>query len=564
MLLLKWIKRNNVKINDDALIIEKLAKVRGIKNVKEWMNPHSNNLHSPYSLLNIDEAVSTIIKAIHKDEVIRIVADIDTDGVCSTAIMYNYLKELTNNIHYIHSQRSEGHGVETVLDQIGDDVQLVIIVDSSSNSVDECKKLQDRGIKVVIIDHHKISKPNPYAILVNCQMGDYPNKHLSGSAMCYKVCQVLDEYLNIEMADNFLDLTAIGLVGDLMDIKVMENRFLIYNGMNRIVNLGVKEILEQSKIDFSDGIKSTDISFKIAPIIGACSRLDRIELAIECLTSDDEIRVEELTKQMIEMNEERKRELKSLIEEAKKNIESDNVNTNNVIIYVKDDISSGYRGLVAQGIVEEYSKPTFILYHNKKKGVYMGSGRSVGVIPLQSLCEDSGLFNYAQGHEGAFGVEFPEENLHEIISYFNSTLDSTDLQKVIEYDLELDASEIEELDIKEIEKFSKIVGQGFPEPKFLIRGLVAEEAYTKKLGNHVRAVMGSNNDTIKINCENAFALMKFRSNENYALDIEEHFSNNFITEIDVIGTLNLNRFYHGGLKRWVITKQIFLDDYEIK
>ncbi|ALA47944.1 putative single-stranded DNA-specific exonuclease [Brevibacillus phage Sundance] len=562
---MKWIKRNNVKINDDALIIEKLAKVRGIKNVKEWMNPHSNNLNSPYRLLNIDEAVNTIIKAVHKGEVIRIVADIDTDGVCSTAIMYNYLKVLTNNIQYIHSQRSKGHGVETVLDQIGDDVQLVIIVDSSSNSTDECKELQERGIKVVIIDHHKISKPNPYAILVNCQMGDYPNKYLSGSAMCYKVCQVLDEYLGIEMADNFLDLTAIGLVGDLMDIKVMENRFLIYNGLNHIVNLGVKEILKQSKMDYANGIKSTDISFKIAPIVGACSRLDKIELALECLTTEDKIRIYELTEQMIEINEERKRGLKIFVEEAKKSIESENLNTNNVIIYVKDDIGSGYRGLVAQGIVEEYSKPTFILYHNKEKGVYMGSGRSVGVIPLQSLCEDSGLFNFAQGHEGAFGVEFPEENLQKIISYFNSTLDSTDLQKVIEYDLELDASDIEELDIKEVEKFSKIVGQGFPEPKFLIRGLVVEEAYTKKLGNHVRAVMGGNNDTIKINCENSFALMRFRSHESYGIEIEQHFNDesNFVTELEVVGSLNLNRFYNGGLQRWVITKQVFIEDFKI-
>lgn len=563
----KWIKRNNIKVKDDLLLIEKLAKVRGIKNLEEWMNPPSSSVNSPYNLLNIDKAVEIIIKAIHKQMKICIVADIDTDGVCSTGIMYNYLRELTPNIVYIHAQRSQGHGLETVLDKIEDDVDLVIIVDSSSNSVEACKELSEKGVPIVIIDHHKIDRENPYAVIVNCQLGDYPNKHLSGSAMCYKVCQVLDEYLSIELADDFRDLSAIGIVADMMDIKNMENRYLIYNGINNINNLGIKEILKQSKIDYSDGINTTNISFKIAPIIGACSRFDKIELALELVTTDDENRAKELVKEMIAMNEERKANQKKYVENAIESIDT----SNNIIVYVDNDIDSGFRGLIATEFVERFQKPVLVLSHftyegeESKNNKYMGSARSVGVIPLQSLCMDSGLFHFAQGHEGAFGVSFAEEDLDKIISYFNDTLDSTDLQKSIEYDLELEASDIEEMDIKQVEKFSKIVGQGFPEPKFLVKGLVAEEGYTQKLGNHVRAVMGSNKDTVKIICEDEFALMKFRTQDTYAQDIETHFydKSNFATEIDAIGSLNLNRFYHGGHKRWITTKQVFLEDYRI-
>ncbi|EJW13899.1 single-stranded DNA-specific exonuclease (plasmid) [Paenibacillus alvei DSM 29] len=301
-----WTKRNKIKVKDDLLLIEKLAMVRGIKNLEEWMNPPSSFVNSPYSLLNMDTAVEMILKAIHKQMKICIVADIDTDGVCSTGIMYNYLRELTQNVVYIHAQRSQGHGLETVLDKIEDDVDLVIIVDSSSNSVEACKELHDKGLPIVIIDHHEVDRENPYATIVNCQLGDYPNKHLSGSAMCYKVCQVIDEYLSIELADDFRDLSAIGIVADMMDVRNMENRYLIYNGINNINNLGIKEILKQSKIDFSEGINSTNISFKIAPIIGACSRFDKIELALELVTCDDEVRVKELVKEMISMNEERK------------------------------------------------------------------------------------------------------------------------------------------------------------------------------------------------------------------------------------------------------------------
>lgn len=571
---MKWIKRNEIQINDDDLLIDKLAQVRGIKYLDGWINPPSKYVYSPYLLENIDRAVQRIVKAIHTDEVIQIVADIDTDGVCSTGTMYNYLSEVTDQVSYVHAQRSKGHGVEKVLDKIEDSTSLVIIVDSSSNSVEGCKALVDRGKDIVIIDHHEVDVENPYAILVNCQLGDYPNKNLSGSAMCYKVCQVLDEYLGIELADDFLDLCAVGLVGDLMSVKNLENRYLIYNGINKIDNIGIKEILNQSNIDYSEGISTTNISYKIAPIIGACSRFDKIELALELVTTMDADRAKLLTKQMIEMNEQRKTDQKKLVEELIDSMESgaevsQDYEPDKLIMIVDNSIDSGFRGLIATEIVEKYSRPVFVLseFYDEQGKVYKyaGSARSVGLIKLKSLCQESGLFNFATGHEQAFGIEFKAENLESIKSYFNMTLSNTDLQKVIEYDLELNVNDIDEIDIKQVEKFGKISGQGFPEPKFLIKGITVEEGYTKKLGNHVRAVMGKNNDTVKINCENNFALMKFRTNDQYAIDIEQHFNDedNFCTELEVVGSLNINKFYNRGLREWVVTKQVFVEDYRI-
>jgi single-stranded-DNA-specific exonuclease len=561
LLTVKWIqKKAKRQYKDTDLIIDKLCAIRGISNLNDWINPPKKFVHSPYKLDNIDEAVQRIVKAIHQNIKIVIVADIDTDGVCSTGIIYNYLKPLTDNITYVHAQRSEGHGVEKVIDKIEEDVELVIIVDSSSNSVEGCRLLKEMGKDVIIIDHHQIDTDNPYALIVNCQQGDYPNKHLSGSAMCYKVCQVLDDYLDLDMADNFLDLTAVGLVGDMMTVWDMENRYLIYNGINKIDNLGIQEILKQSKIDYSEGITSTNISFKIAPIIGACSRFDRIELALELVTTDDYERAFDLTQTMIEMNEKRKSEQKGTVEEIVKTVDD----SNNIIVIIANDVDSGFRGLVATEVVELYSKPVFVVSKNEHKGKvkYSGSGRSVGVIPLKSMCEDSGYFNYATGHEQAFGVEFTEDNYENIIKYFNENLEADDLQKVVEYDLELHVDDIDDMDIKQVEKFSKIVGQGFPEPKFKVSGIVVEEKTSSKLGSHVRAVMGKNSDTVKINCENDFALMRFRTNEKFAKDIHEHFYDNFVTELVVVGSLNLNIFkmYRGKVN---ITRQIFIDDYKI-
>lgn len=563
--MVRWIQRTpKNSYDEDDLLIEKLAKIRGIWNIDDFLNPPKKYVHSPYDLDNIDEAVQRMIKAIHKDEKIQIFADIDADGVMSTGIMYNSLKRMTDNISYFHAQRSDGHGIEKGMDLIDEDTDLLIIVDSSSNSTEACKKIsEEMNIDIIIIDHHIMDVENPYAIIVNCQQGEYKNKHLSGSAMCYKVLQVLDEYLNIDISDDYLDLCAIGLVGDVMNIWNMENRYLIYNGINKIENIGIQEILRQSKIDFNDGITTTNISFKISPIISACSRFDKIELALELITTDDYDKIKELAKELIELNERRKAEQKEIVEKVLNKVDD----THNLIIIVDDEIESGFRGLIASEIVEKFSKPVFVVKPFKDGDgnvvKYSGSARSIGQLPLKSLCEDSDLFIFSIGHEEAFGVEFKAENIDLIIKHFDDTLNADDLEKVFYYDLEVNVEDIDEADIKDVEKFSKMVGQGFPEPKFKINGIIVEEKETKKLGSHVRAVMGSNNDTIKINCEDNFALMRFRSNDQYAKDIEEHFYGNFVTELSVIGSLNLNVFYNWGKRANEITKQVFIEDYVI-
>lgn len=563
---LKWIARKSKLIyQEDDLLIDKIAKIRGVRDLKEWINPSVKNVLSPYKLKNIDELVSVLVKAVGTGQVITIVPDIDTDGICSATIMYRMLDALGANLTpLVHAQRSDGHGVEKVINKIPEETEIVLIVDSSSNSVNACKKLKESGKTVLIIDHHECDVKNPHAIIVNCQLGDYPNRHLSGSAMCYKVCQVIDDYVGTDFADHFLDLATVGLVADMMSLWSMENRYIINKGLDSIDNLGLREILKQSNIDFSNGISTTNISFKIAPIIGACSRFDKIELALELLLTDDEEVASRLVKQMIEMNENRKKNQKS---DVNKVVGELGEVKDNLVIVVTEEIDSGFRGLIATEIVEKYSKPVFVAkpFYDEKGNIvkYAGSARSIGDIKLKSMCEASGLFEFATGHEPAFGYEFKAENYDLIVDYFNENLKQEDLQHVAYYDLELNIDDIDEMDIKDVERISRITGQGFAEPKFLIKGVVVEEANTKKLGDHVRAVMGSNKDTVKINCEDGFALMKFRTSENYGLDIEQHFEDNFMTELEVIGSLNLNVFYNWGLRQNVVTKQIFLTDYRI-
>ena len=508
----------------------------------------------------------------------------DTDGIMSTGIIYQYLSNFTSNLDLSFAQRSMGHGIENMIENyknrgsdtdykfkvksVPKDTDLLIIVDSSSNSVDACKYLQENFSldrqDIVIIDHHDVDVENPYALLVNCKLGDYPNRDLSGSAVVYKVCQVLDDYTGEDLADNYSDLVAIGLVGDMMNVANMENRFLINQGIREIKSAGVQQILKKSRTDFYRGISSTDISFKLSPIIGACSRLDQIELALELLTTDDEDRMGILAKEMIALNEQRKTSQKEIVESVVKNVDD----SNNLIMLVDNTIDSGFRGLIATEVVARYGKPVFVLREIKDESgnivKYGGSARGLGNIPFKDMCEESNLFTFATGHQLAFGIEFYAENMSKIYDYFNENLNAEDFERVIVYDLEVDASELEEIDLKEIEAFARIVGTGFQEPKFKLTGLTLEEGFTKKLGDHVRAVMGKNKDTVKIHCENNFALMKFRSNEEYAKELEDIFYDPFTTfvEVKAIGSLNLNVFYNFGTRETQITKQMFVEDYK--
>jgi single-stranded-DNA-specific exonuclease len=557
-----WKKREGKKYSEDDDILVKLQKVRKIKNINEFIEPPMLLEHNPYELDNIDQAVQRIIKAIHTKENIKIMSDVDADGIVSCSIMYNYLNFHTDNISIVHSQRSHGHGLETILEEMSDhedvvyldnDTDLLIIVDSSSNSVEACRIVQEKyDCDIVIIDHHAIDRENPHAIIVNCQLGDYPNKSLSGSAMCYKVLQVMDEYLDDSEADNYLDLVAIGLVADLMDLNEGENRSLVNRGIKHIRNEGLQQLLKANNVDFYYGISSSDIGYKISPLLNACSRYDKIELALELLIESDMERAKVIAKDLKKLNEHRKKEEKEIVESVMDKID----NSHAVAVIVDNDIEANFRGLICMQVTSKLKKPAFVLTFNKEKNEYHGSARSVGQINLKEFCQLTGDFIYCQGHEKAFGVGIKAEKIDQALEGLDQLIENNVSEEEIEFDLELEANEITEELIEDVEKFAKITGQGVPPPKFLVREVIIQNG--ELLGKKVK-------ETLKLNCENDLAVMKFRTDEEYA----SHFfkaledEDNFFVEADIVGTLNLNRYFHFGKKELIITKQIFMEDYKL-
>lgn len=468
--------------------------------------------------------------------------------------MYNNLKRFTDNVCYFHAQRSEGHSIDISEKDVPDGTELLIIIDSSTNSTESCKRISEKGIKIVVLDHHEQDEINDYCVLVNPQQSgcSYPNKHISGAVVAWKMCQVLDDYYNTNYSDDYYDVMAIGLQGDVMNMFTeYENRYIVHRGINNIKNIGITALLKEAKKN-CDKINSTEIGFFISPSINAACRMDKIEVVLDLLVETNEKKASMLAIRVLELNEERKRiqayfnhKLLPLVNEKDK-----------CIIVVDDEIGKGFKGLVAGDFANKFQKPVMIL--TKENDIYVGSYRAYGNFDLKVFLNGIPQVLMAAGHAGAGGVRFRQEDLEVIQKYLNENLSIEAEDQFLEYMLEFELDEINEILIKNIETFYNINGKGFETGKFLITNVLPLS----------KEVMGKGRNTVKILCypmdRTLFLdkddikklipvanLMKFRTNENYFDDSLLH------KEIHVVGSLKFNEYY----KRK--DNQIFIEDFKV-
>jgi single-stranded-DNA-specific exonuclease len=522
-------------------ILEKLRCVNGISDLEEWLNPSEKSLHNPFLLKNIKEVALKIIKATEENMNICISYDCDSDGLTSGTIMYRYLKNFTDNITYIYNQREDGHGISNQI--VPEDTQLLIICDSSTSETEACKELSEKGIDIIILDHHKKSQENPYALIVNSQLCNYENKELSGATVAYKTIQVIDELTSNEYSEQYIDLAGIGSYSDVVSMKYPENRYFVYNGINNIYNPGIRALLKQAKVNLNE-INSQTIGYKIGPNINAACRMGCIEKIVELLLENDYEKCLILAKEIINLNEDRKKIETKLYKKIKDRID---LSRNIIVIKIteEDDFSSGFHGLICTKITNKYSKPSLIV--KIKDGVCSGSGRSVSGVNFKSILEKTKLCDWVNGHDLAFGVQFKEENLDKIYEAVEDKIIYNENQ-IYYYDLELDEDEVDHSLIRDLDKFNLLSGKDAPDTKILIKNCTVLE----------RKVQGKLEDTIKI-VSDKINFVKFRTNENYAEELTEG------KRFDAIGSLKINKWFNNtkGIKRWQEDLQMFLEDYRV-
>lgn len=552
---------------------------RGIENWKQYLNLSEDCTHDFNLLDNIDKAVSCFINHIEKKSRIHIIVDSDVDGYTSASMVYRYIKHLGEDINITYSLHTKKqHGISEDV-EIPDDCELLIVPDAGSNDIEQCKELTGKGIDVIILDHHICDKQNDFAIVVNNQMCNYPNKNFCGAGIVYKFIKAVDEELWEDYADKMLDIVALGNISDVMDMRECETRYYVDLGLTKIRSKLFKALIEKQSYSMNGVVNITSVQFYVTPILNAMIRVGSAEdkdLLFRAFIETDEVFKYKKRGETEESDEDIYTRAARLCYNAKnrqgkdvqkgvdaideiikeKEIYKDKV----MFVNVSDILGETLTGLVAIKIAEKYNRPCLLLRRQKAREdgslYYGGSCRNFDNSPIESLkdfLDYTGTFEFVQGHDNAAGISIPRENVAKSIEMCNERLSDIDFQKCFNVDFDINVSDLSVGFIKTIDEMKDIFGQGIKEPLVHIKNI--------PIWSENFFVMGKNSNSWKVINDEGYAFVKFNVDVdkdevlqiyNSNLDREEEYS---LGSIDVVGTVSINNYNN------ILTPQIIIKDY---
>lgn len=379
---------------------------------------NSPELTDPFEIKDMDKAAEAINKAIDAYDLICIYGDYDCDGVTSTSILYNYLESMGANVMYYIPEREEGYGMNMqAIEKLSEEhVKLIVTVDNGISAIEEAEKIAELGMELVVTDHHQPGETLPNALaVVNPHREDDESActDLAGVGVAFKLCAALDGGSFDAVLEQYADICAIGTVADVVPL-IGENRTIVKKGLEYIPNtevLGIDKILEKTKLD-RNNITSTNIAFRIAPLINASGRFGSPLTAVKLITAEYEEDAENYAETIVGLNAKRKETEAEITKEILLSINAKpDILNHRVIILSGKGWHHGVIGIVASRILELYSKPA-ILISIEENGMARGSARSVrgfNIFTCLQNCEEV-LTKYG-GHECAGGFSLNEENI---------------------------------------------------------------------------------------------------------------------------------------------------------
>ncbi len=457
---------------------------RGISTVEEakvFLRPEFKNLHDPFLLNGMEEAVNRIREALSKREKILIYGDYDVDGLTATALLTSVLKEMGGSVYsYIPHRTKEGYGLneEAVHLAYKDGVNLILTVDCGTNSLREVILARKLGIDTIITDHHEVESvalPPAVAVINPHQLDcSYPCKDLSGVGVAFKLAQGLSGLQNVE---EYLDLVALGTVADIVPLNG-ENRILVRYGLEKLARtkkVGLRALMQTSGIS-KDKLTAREISFILAPRLNAPGRLDSAEKSLRLLLTESEEEALCLVRELEENNRRRQVIQEKILRGAQEKIEKEpEKKLCPVIVLADESWHPGLVGIVASKLVESYCRPAILIAMDKEKG--KGSCRSIEEFHiLYALRECSRLLTRFGGHSRAAGLTIPKRNLEKFCEQMQEVgrekLAGKDLLPRLRIDMELDLSDVTEELVKDIICL-KPYGSGNSEPVFISHNVQA-------------------------------------------------------------------------------------------
>lgn len=385
----------------------------GVKDVDAYLNADLSVCDSPWDYPNMKEGVERLKKAIDDGEEIGVLCDADVDGMMSSAMITNFL-HLQGIVPVVFHHIGKAHGLrknpdEDIVQQVlNSGVSLLIVPDASSNDTNECKVLKQSGTDVIICDHHEITTPNPYAILINHHLGNGLNTALSGTGVTFQFIAAYCEQYNIAMPD-YTDMVAVSLVSDVCDMTSLENRAFVAHGLSKPNNRLLAYMAEKLN---RKGNNPEGYSWGLIPPGNALTRShnqEDKEVYFNALAGFGD--VEMGLKVARKAHREQMATVKTMVDELEPTLDM----SHKAIIGFTDANNKEYIGLVANKYCGKYNKPCILL---REASSTMWSGSLRSPFPLASLINSSGLAS-CQGHEEAAGILIKKSNLKRFTAWID-------------------------------------------------------------------------------------------------------------------------------------------------
>ncbi|HEU5162963.1 MAG TPA: single-stranded-DNA-specific exonuclease RecJ [Thermoanaerobaculia bacterium] len=453
--------------------------------LEAWRSPGMASLHDPGTIGGMDAAASRILRAVRDHETILIYGDYDVDGVTSIVLLRTVLRSLGADVDFVVPHRVfDGYGLKTeVLDRVLKEraVRLVITVDCGITSVEPVAHAVDRGIDVIITDHHLPPEllPEAAAVLNPKQEGcSYPYKELAGVGVAFKLCCELIRRSGSSLSiESLVKIAAIGTVADVAPLTG-ENRAIVKIGLDGLAdprNPGLRALLRSLQL-LGRPLRASDVGFRIGPRINAAGRLASATTAIDLFDARDEAAAVPLVAELERLNRERQALEAAVIRSAEESVAAMGA-LPPILVVAGDGWHRGVVGLCAGRLAQKYNRP--VLAIAREGGECVGSGRSIGGIDLHGeLSKVADLFTRFGGHTHACGFSFPAENLDRLRARLMAQLAGTDpelFRRRIEVDAEIAIARMDAR-FKEDHASLEPFGQENRQPTFLARGVFVDSA----------------------------------------------------------------------------------------
>jgi single-stranded-DNA-specific exonuclease len=456
---------------------------RSADEVENFLRPRLSSLSDPFLLPQMRAAVARILAALDSHEGIVLFGDYDVDGVTSLALLAEMLRGYGATPElFLPSRMEEGYGlsyesIERCLEQYRP--QLLIAIDCGTASAAEIAELKNRGVDVIVLDHHEPKSQMPDCVAIVNPKADSasPFHYLCSVGIVFKLCHAL---LKTRQLPEFelkskLDLVALGTVADIVPL-VEENRVLVQRGaieIGRTSRLGLRKLMQVAGV--RPPILPGDIGYRLGPRLNAAGRLSTAEKSLRLLLTNDEDQAAALAIELDQQNRARQEVEKEILVAAMTAIEKQfDAARDAAIVAGARGWHPGVLGIVASRIARKYHRPTIVIGFDEN-GIGKGSGRSIdGLNLVNALTRCAATLDKFGGHEMAAGVALHEENFAKFAEAFCSTarelLSEDALQRSLRLDHELPFTNID-VEFLRWHELLQPFGNGNLQPLFFARAV---------------------------------------------------------------------------------------------